>query len=62
MKPYYIDFLKIKKCNSFVLLHSDIFRAMDNHCYELMKIMVSFKGGSSRARVHYNLKIVRFDD
>ena len=41
MKPYYFDFVKIKICNSFVSLHSEIFRNMDNHCYELMKKIVS---------------------
>ena len=39
---YYFDYVNIKICNSFLSLHSDLFSKMDNHCYELLKKVVSF--------------------
>ena len=41
MKKYYFDYVNIQICNAFVSLHSNLFLTMDNHCYELLKKIVS---------------------
>ena len=35
-KKYYFDFVQILICNSFVSLHSEMFRNLDCHSYELL--------------------------
>ena len=41
LKKFFFDFCNIKICNGFVSLYGNIFKSMDNHSYELMKIIVS---------------------
>ena len=40
-KKYYFDFVQILICNSFVSLHSEMFRNLDCHSYELLKKIVA---------------------
>ena len=41
MQKYFFDYINIKICNAFVSLHSNLFLTMDNHCFELLKKIVS---------------------
>ena len=36
-KKYFFDYVNIKIVNSFISLHSVMMKAMDNHCYDLLK-------------------------
>ena len=40
-RKYLFDYVNIKICNVFVLLHSNLFLTMDNHCFEFLKQIVS---------------------
>ena len=41
LKKFFFDYCNIKICNGFVSLYGNIFKSMDNHSYELMKVIVS---------------------
>ena len=38
---FFFDYCNIKICTGFVSFYGDIFKSMDNHSYELMKVIVT---------------------
>ena len=40
-KRYFFDFVQIKVCNAIVSLYGNLFKTMDNHAYENVKIIVT---------------------
>ena len=41
LKKIFFDYCNIKICTGFVSFYGDIFKSMDNHSYELMKVIVT---------------------
>ena len=40
-KPYFFDCVNMQICNTFVSFYCDYLKKMDNHCYDLLKKIVS---------------------